>query len=388
MIVNSRRFSIVLTCVLLILTQSVKAQAWSSTITVEHLLTENENLISARQSTMEKIRQQAATEVGAYVVHTAKLENDKLNETIELISAAKVVLKNVVETRNVKNNGFVLTLQADAYVDTKELLERVSYISENKALRHALSDMTVKALKGHNDAKGQNVSLELIKSRNNRIDRSVSFQEYKAFSGYTDSLLKDLIAYIDQNIFGYLLENIKIITRIESIVSKLDHSIINVRVGVEFNHAELAKKVNKYWDIHKPYKRDNDQHVSSMINIERHENSPYPVSVNRLAFEYMTEQQLQLIVSMGERQVIIPVTYRTDDGAMTTCEVGKPSRNNRNYCFASIQYDSNKGFLPTSKGNPIAFKVPKAGTQNLVISSRLELKKIDTSELSYSMHRY
>ncbi len=352
-----------------------------------HPLTENENLISARHYAMEKIRQQAAAEVGAYVIHTAKLENDQLNETVELISAAKVILENIVETQSVKNNQFVLTLQADAYVDTKELLERVSYISENKTLRQALSDMTVKASKVHNDALAQNVSLELIESRGDIVDRSISFQEYKAFSEYTNSQLNELIADINKNVFGYLLENIKIRTRIDSIESKSGYDIVNVRVGIAFDHALLAANLGKYWNVHTFYRPRGDDHRASIVNVEVDTNSPYPASVNRLAFEYMTNQQLQLIVSVGEKQIIVPLTYRTRDRART-CEVGKPSRNNRNYCFASIQYESNKGFLPTSKGNPIAFKVPKVGIDGLAVSSRLELITIDISELSYSMCQY
>lgn len=371
----------------MILTQPVKAQLWSSSITVEHPLTENENLISARRYAMEKIRQQAATEVGAYVIYTVNLENNQLNETVELISAANVVLKNVVETQSVKNNSFVLTLRADAYVDTKELLERVSYISENKALRQALKDMTEKAMRVQSGMSKSNVSLELIKSRNNTMKHSLSLQEYKDFSDYTGTQLEILIADINQNVFGYLLEHIKIKTSIESMVPAVDHYMVNVRVGIEYDHELFAKKLNKYWAV-QHYKSRGDGHAYDMVNVDKDTNSPYLSSVSRLAFEYMTEQQLQLIVSLGEQKVIIPVTYRTDDGVMANCEVGKPSRNNQNYCFASIQYESNRGFLPTSKGNPIAFKVLKTEMYDLVVSSHLELKTIDVSDFSYSMFKY
>jgi hypothetical protein len=219
------------------------------------------------------------------------------------------------------------------------------------------------------------------------VERSISFQEYKAFSDYTNSQLIELIAGIDKNVFGYLLENIKIRTRVDSIDPGPDHDIVHVRVGVDFDHVLLADNLSKYWKVRTFYKSREDEHRVSMVNVEADKNSLYPTSVNRLAFEYMTNQQLQLIVSIGEQQVVVPVTYRTRDRS-GTCEVGKPSKNNKNYCFASIQYESNKGFLPTSKGNPVAFKVPKIETRNLVVSSRLKLKTIDTSELSYSMYQY
>ena len=102
------------------------------------------------------------------------------------------------------------------------------------------SHMTVKASKVHSDKLGRNVSLELIESRSDRVERSISYQEYKVFSDYTNSQLNELIADIDKNVFDYLLENIKIRTRIDSIEPGSDHDIVNVRVGVDFDHILLA----------------------------------------------------------------------------------------------------------------------------------------------------
>ena len=325
---------------------------------------------SARQYAIKKLQYKAAEEVGAYVIHTEKLEDGDLKETIELISAAKVKLKNVVEIQSVKNNGFVLTVQADASVDTKELLERVSYINENKSLRSILSNVTVKVLTELSDEQDNGMSLELIKTYENILDRVLSKEEVNAFAGYSAVQLKSLITDIDLNVFAYLIENTKIKTEIESIIDDRDHYIVNVRVGIQYDQMTLSTRLNQYWNV----TNRNRVHDYSIIDSKKDANSPYPASLNKIAFDYLSSKQLQLIISVGDEQVLIPISYMGND-SFGGCDVNYPETHSRYYCFSGIEYGSNEGYLPTFKGNPIKFKVPKKGNDDLVVSSRFILDK-------------
>ncbi|MFK5893927.1 MAG: hypothetical protein QM504_11965 [Pseudomonadota bacterium] len=371
MAVKSRIVRIVLTCLLFIVAQPCKAQIWTSHITVEHPLTVNESTRSARQYAIKKLQYKAAEEVGAYVIRTEKLEDGDLKETIELISAAKVRLKNVVEKQSVSNGAFVLTVQADASVDTKELLDRVSYISENKALRSVLSNVTDKVLTVLSGGKDQGMSLELIKTYENILDRVLSHEEVNAFVGYTAVQLKSLLADIDINVFGYLIENTDIKTEIERIIDEKDHYIVNVRVGTQYDQITLATRLNQYWKV---FSRNKD-HPYSLVEGLKDSNSTYPASLNKIAYEYLTNHQLQLIIGIDKEQVTIPISYRGDN-FHAACDVNYPETTSKHYCFSAISYGSNDDYLSTFKGNPIKFKVPKKAGSDLVVSSRIILSKV------------
>jgi len=374
--VNNIIIRIACSCLLLIIAYPATAQTWSSHIVVNHEVTDNESMRSARLYAIKKLQYKAAEEVGAYVVRTEKLEDGQLKETIELVSAAKVKLKNVLVEQSVVNNRFVLTVQGDAFIDTKELLERVSYINENKALRKVLSNVTENVLTILSGEREDDISLELIKTYENILDRVLSKEEVNAFVNYTSIQLKSLIADIDLNIFGYLIEHTKIKTDIESIIEKGDKYIVNVRVGTLFDHDTLATRLNQYWKVSN---RKND-HAYSLVEGENDSKSPYPASLNKIAFDHLSNNQLQLIIRIDQQEVVVPVSYSGNDFS-GSCDVNYPETESNYYCFSSIRHGSNDDYLSTYKGNPIKFTVPKEDMDDLVVSSQLVLNKVNTKRV-------
>src|ERR1022692_348331 len=96
---------LILSVVLSLVCLSVHAE-WSKTYSVDYLMGDGDNRVSARQTALEQVKLKASNEAGSYVESTTTLHEDgKLTESIQVIGASMVKLKLLSEAMSVNKSG-------------------------------------------------------------------------------------------------------------------------------------------------------------------------------------------------------------------------------------------------------------------------------------------
>lgn len=360
----------ILSVVLSLVCLSAHAE-WNKTYSVDYIMGDGDNRVSARQAALELIKLKASNEAGSYVESTATLHEDgKLSESIQVIGAAMVKLKLLNEAMSVNKSGqSVLSVTASAALDETELAKRISVLrqdkekarqmkilqSENESLRKDLEDIR-KALSTKLD---QARVTELLARQDTTIrriaenavtvsqvfERGTLLQLASKNSDALEIAKRDL----DENFYAPLMRT-KISAEIESVEESPQGYVALVRVGWEFDKG--LKEVNDR------YLKTSDYSVSISIYEYLNKESNGPSLLSERIYDYVAGKGVDLKLNLGDKEIRIPVLYTNGDKCSNQFYV-RPENKTDVICLAS--QDKNKSSFNGSKlTNPVRIPLSKA----------------------------
>ncbi|MBL4606875.1 MAG: hypothetical protein JKY01_03485 [Pseudomonadales bacterium] len=142
---------------------------------------------------------------------------------------------------------------------------------------------------------------------------------------------------------------------IESVVDNGLNFDVYVRIGLDLDLDRINDVAEKYWETRH---RKNDAHPFVMIIGSKPHYQNIPISLNKIAFNFLAEHNLVMAVTVANERKEIPLSYLGND-FMAGCKVQKPKKESTVYCFTTIN-ENEMGRLPSvAISNPLKFSIPK-----------------------------
>ena len=315
----------------LIFVPGVAVADWIKQLDINYVMGDGENRIGARQAAIEQLKSKASHQVGTYIQSTTSLRDGKLTENIQVLSASLVKVSNVSEKLSINQAGQgVLSLVATITVDEKELARRIELLqmdsakanqierlrADNLELRNTLTQIRAQLTQEPDPATAarllsmQDDALKHIDKNGKAVsqifERGTLIQMATSNSVALDAAKQSL-----EDSFFVPVMSSPVSAVIQSVQADGDGYVSKVRLTWDINEKALYPVLVRY------FQSDN---TTGLISINKFYNTdtkgPHPLSEQ--LYQYLTWQGIDLRVTLGHKEVRVPVFY-ADDSFMTPC---------------------------------------------------------------------
>ncbi|MGJ8674342.1 MAG: hypothetical protein ACSHWP_00205 [Pseudoalteromonas sp.] len=384
---------------LLVMTTDLLASTWSKTFEVNYALGDGDSKSSARELALEQIKLQASNEVGTYIQSTSTLRNDKLEESIKVVSASMIKLTNVKETLYTKNDNIILTVSANVNIDESLLKERIKtmqgdtekakqiaklkndndeLLQELEVIKSMLAEKNVNTHQVSTILKRQTNLIERFKSNASAVSRVFSKGTLFQMAKRSSNQFEQLKATLDTEFFGPMLET-KINVEIVDVVPVSDNTYTAL-VSVSWiapnnlSYASLHQHLNYYTN------RDSTKPRYETLGLRRQINSGTDAKTSQTEklLNYLSQQHVSVQVKLGSKTLMVPMFW-SEKSKWHSCdsEYEGVFSDYAYVCFNTKQ-SSNKDLLGVhynKTDNPIKFLLTEQEAQEI---TTIEAKVIRT----------
>jgi len=303
---------------------------------------------------IRRLQQIAGAQAGAMIVRTEELDHESYHETIEVVSAAVVRLLSMKERIILIRDEPVMVITADAVVDLSDIVERVSYLKENKKLRSILSDLSNRYISAMSSDLLE-VPYPLIWEYEGTISRWLSDDEFSGLVKHNLAALIKAKRFLVENVLVPLKES-EISGNIESITEDNSNYFVSVNINFDFNDAEINGALSEFWETRN---RRNSNHPFILISKNFPKKDVLPRYVLDELFLFLSSKSLELKISVAGVSKYIPITYFGND-FRGGCNVTKPEFYSKVFCISKINSNTNRPLNTSYFENPVVLVISKS----------------------------
>lgn len=348
---------------------SEESDEWRGIVTIEQSIPSYLSIDDARLMGIKRLQLNAATNAGAVVIRTEKLNGDDYSEIIEVVGASSVKLENLEERLVADKNTSTLILSANATVDLSMLSERLGYIRENNQLREALSELSSRYLASLNNPLSR-VPYPLFWEHETIVSRWLSEDEFRGLSDQHKAALLRAERHLAKHVFGPLFEGSELSASIESIARDNDVYIVSVSVNYDFDDEEVNEALSLFWDTRN---RHGSSHPFVLVNGASTQKDILSKRGIDYLFRFLSSDVIAIEASVGGVSKMIPVAYK-GNGFRAGCNVTIPQLDSTAFCITKISSNTDDPLNTNYFQNPITLVVPASRIDELngeMVSVRL-----------------
>lgn len=341
---------------------------------VQWKMSETESRTRARELAIEKLRTQAAQEVGQVVEMTSSMKDGDLKEEVRLITVSMIAVEVMTERVTVNPDGSTtLNIKAKVSVDHDELRRRAAALrtdtakvrqirdlaEENRELRRKLVELAsgkgseASAAAAHSDLRSRRSALN---GKVESLFAAGSMQELAVVDG--EDWDKQRRA-LDQAILDPLARTAVKVSLAS--VTEERGGVFTARVKVDWRHnmPELWKALLRM-NLRADYSEGDRGNLVS-VDVRRQSLGGRDVDSTSRMVGYLTSSSVHIEVEFAGQKAVVPVLYGRDFGftPRTSCQVADPVSGAHAEVLCISEYGSKISMVPGSPVDelPLKFRV-------------------------------
>lgn len=355
-------------------------EVWSSMFESRVVMGETDSRVSVREIALDDIRKQAASAVGSVIENISVLKDGQLHEQTKMVTVALVRLDRIQEAVAVDGSGAIsVVVSARATVDQSELKRRAKALQEDSTKASELARLQLENARLRGELSQVRTSLKtqtgdevVLADRERRLTMAIRTNEEQVSEVFMPGKLIAMAQEDSQRIGkvfsdidnGVILPILKSRTWANVVSTSHDGQklTLGVRIGWGVNLTKVKNALSRYVKV-----RSGGTPSAAYIVATVGDNALDSESnaISRRVLKYLASNKVNLIVSVGEKRVSIPVMQpiKPDAFGEDRCEWPSESEgaDRSDVCIYSVSPDSGKVIGMSNESdhvNPVSMTVP------------------------------